>query len=73
MGNEHETGQITSTFKDHGSENKLLQELGDEMFIIISNTVQSKISPFIKFVWEDQFPGICCHHCIESRYSLSLT
>ena len=24
------------------------------MFIIISNTAQSKISPFIKFIWEDQ-------------------
>ena len=26
------------------------------MFMIISNTVQSKISPFIKCIWEDQYP-----------------
>ena len=31
-----------------------MQELGDEMFIIISNTVQSKISPFVKFIQWDQ-------------------
>ena len=24
------------------------------MFIIISNTVQLKISPFVKIIWEDQ-------------------
>ena len=28
------------------------------MFAIISNTVQSKISPLIKFMWED-------HHQLE--------
>ena len=33
-------------FQDYRLENKLLQELGDEMFIIVSNTVQSKISSF---------------------------
>ena len=35
-------------------ENKLLQELGDKMFIITSNIVQSKVSLFIKFIWKDQ-------------------
>ena len=24
------------------------------MFMIISNTVQSKISPFVRFMWEDR-------------------
>ena len=38
----------------NSSGNKWLQELGDEMFMIISNTVQSKISPFIRFMWEDR-------------------
>ena len=52
---EHETGHTTSTFQNYSSENKLLQELGDEMFIIISNNVQSKINPFIRFMWEDQY------------------
>ena len=42
MGIEHDTGYKTSTFQNYSSENKLLQELGDEMFIIVSNTVQSK-------------------------------
>ena len=55
MATEHETGHTTSTFQNYSSENKLLQELGDEMFIIISNNVQSKISPFIRFMWEDQY------------------
>ena len=45
------TGQTTWNFQNYRLENKLLQELGDK---IISNTVQSKISPFIKFIWEDQ-------------------
>ena len=62
---EHKTGHRTSTFKNYSSENKLLQELGDEMSIIISNAVQSKVSPFIRFMWEDQhlmeFVAICCH------------
>ena len=54
MGTEHEKGQTSSTFQNHSSENKLLQELGDEIFINISNTVQSKFSPFVKFIWKDQ-------------------
>ena len=57
------TGHTTLTFQNYRLENKLLQELGDEMFIIISNTVQSTISPLIKFIWED-------HHQL---YCLSLT
>ena len=48
------TGHTTLTYQNYRLENKLLQELSDEMFIIISNTVQSKISPFIKFTWEEQ-------------------
>ena len=32
-----------------------LQELGDEMFVIISNTVQSKINLFIKFILDDHY------------------
>ena len=49
------TGHIKKTFQiDYWLEKKLLQELGDEMFTIISNTVQSKINPFIKSIWEDQ-------------------
>ena len=43
-----------STFQNYRLENKLLQELRDELFIIISNTVQPKFSPFIKFIWEGQ-------------------
>ena len=37
------TGHTTSAFQKYGLENKLLQELGEEMDIIISNTVQSTI------------------------------
>ena len=48
------TGHTTLTFQNYRLENKLLQEFSDEISIIISNTVQSKISPFIKFIWEDQ-------------------
>ena len=48
------TRHKTFTFQNYRLENKLLQELVDEMFIIISNAVQSKISLFIKFIWEDQ-------------------
>ena len=48
------TGHKTSNFQSYRLENKLLQELGDGMFIIISNTVPLKINPFIKFTWEDQ-------------------
>ena len=50
----HEREHTTLTFQNLNPENKLLQELGDEMFRILSNTVQSKISPAIKFTWEDQ-------------------
>ena len=32
-------------------ENKLIQELGEEIYIITSNTAQSKIISFIKFIW----------------------
>ena len=45
----------TSTFQNHRPENELLQKLEDEMFIIVLNTVQSKISPFIKSIWKDQY------------------
>ena len=48
------TQHTTSTFQNYRLEDKLLQELDDEMFIIISNTFQSKIIPFIKFIWKDQ-------------------
>ena len=48
------TGHTTSTFQNYTLGNKLLQELGEEMEIIISNTVQSKISRFIKFIREEQ-------------------
>ena len=48
------TGNKTLTFQNYILENKLLQELDDEMFIIISNTVQSRIYLFIKFIWEVQ-------------------
>ena len=47
VGTEHETGYTTTTFQNYGSENKSIQELGDETFIIISNTLQSKIRPFL--------------------------
>ena len=40
------TEHTASTFQNYRLENKLLQELADQMFKIISNTVQSKISPF---------------------------
>ena len=45
------TGNKTLAFQNYRLENKLLQELDDEMFIIISNTVRSKICLFIKFIW----------------------
>ena len=48
------TGHATLTFQNYRLENKLLQELGPEIFVIISNTVQQKFSPLIKFIWEDQ-------------------
>ena len=48
------TGHTTSAFQNYRLEKKLLQELGDAMFLIISNTVWTKINPFIKFIWEDQ-------------------
>ena len=35
-------------------ENKLPQELGDEVFIIISRTGQSKINLFLKLIGENQ-------------------
>ena len=48
------TGHIMSTFQNQRFQKKLLQESGDEMLIIVSNAVQSKISSFIKFIWEVQ-------------------
>ena len=48
------TWHTTLTLQNYSLEKKLLQELADEMFIIISITVRSKISPFIKFIWDDQ-------------------
>ena len=48
------THHTTLTFQNYRLENKLLQEIGDEMFVIISNIFQSKISPFIKFIWKYQ-------------------
>ena len=48
------TGHTTLTFQNYRLENKLFQELGDEMFLVISNSVQSNISPFINFTWKDQ-------------------
>ena len=42
------TGHTTLTFENYRLENKLLQNLGDLMFMIISKTVHSKISPFIR-------------------------
>ena len=46
-------GHTALNFLSCWLENELLQELEDEMFIIISNNIQSKINPFIKFIWED--------------------
>ena len=43
-----------STFQNQRFQKKLLQESGDEMLIIVSNAAQSKISSFIKFIWEVQ-------------------
>ena len=48
------TGHTTSNFQNYRLGNKLPQELGEEMDIIISNTVKSKISLFLKFIWELQ-------------------
>ena len=48
------TRHKTSIFQNNRLENELLQELGEEMDIIISNTAQSKISLFIKFIWGEQ-------------------
>ena len=44
-------GHATSIFQSYRLENKLLQQLGEEMDAIISNIVQSKICHFIKFNW----------------------
>ena len=48
------TTEDTLTFQNFKLENKLLQELGEEIFIILLNTVQSKISHFIILMWEYQ-------------------
>ena len=47
------TQHARSTFQNYRLEYKLLQELGDEILIIISNTLK-KTSPFIKFIWKYQ-------------------
>ena len=49
------TGHTALAFQNYRLENKLLQELGKEIDMIISNTVQSKISSFIKFIWKEQY------------------
>ena len=77
------TGHTTLTFQNYRLKKKLLQELektkqkkelGNEMFMIISSTVQSKISPFSRFIWGDQLStGICYYHCQEIHYCLSFT
>ena len=53
-------------------------ELSDDMVTIISNADHSKISPFMKFFWEEQqkflkssWTGICYHPMVIS-YCLSL-
>ena len=43
------TGHTTSTFQNCILKNKLLQELGEKMGVMTLNTVQSKVSPFVKF------------------------
>ena len=48
------TGHTSSTFQNYRLENKLLQELDEEIDIIISNTVQLKIRFFLIFIWEEQ-------------------
>ena len=45
--------QKQQDLKHQRLENKLLQELGEEMDIIVSTTVQSKISSFIKLIREE--------------------
>ena len=56
-------------------ENKLLQKLGDEMFVIISIAVQSTILSFIKFLHLGRSVsfGICYHNCTEIPYFVSFT
>ena len=44
------TGHTSSTFQNYRLENKLPQELGKDMDTIISNAVQTEISPFVKFI-----------------------
>ena len=44
---------------------KLLQELGEEMAVIMSNAVNLEICPFIKFIWEQ-------HHHLAFAAFLSL-
>ena len=47
------TGHATSIFQNYKLENKLLQELVEEMDIIIPNTLQSTTA-FIKFIRDEQ-------------------
>ena len=65
-----------SAFQNYRLESKLLEELGEEIDVIISNTVQSRISPFINphiHLGRAASTGICYHHCTEIRYCLSFT
>ena len=48
------TGHTKSTFQKNSLGNMLPQDIGEEMDIIIANTVHSKISPFLKLNWEEQ-------------------
>ena len=55
-------GHTTSTFQNYRLENELLQELCDEMFIIISSTVQSKSVLLLIHPGGSTSTGICYHH-----------
>ena len=60
------TGHITSTFQNYRLEHKLTQSLGEKIDIITSNVVQSKISYFIKLIWEQRhqlYNCICTTAC----------
>lgn len=47
------TGHVTSTLENYRLENKSLQELVEELDVIFSNVVQSRINLF-KLIWEKQ-------------------
>ena len=69
------TGHTTSTFQNYRLENKLLQELGDEIFIIISNTglFNQKSVLLLNSSGGSASTGICYHHYKETHYCLSFT